>query len=504
MRTRGEKTTAKTEFGDWQTPFELAQLVCSIVSRRITPDLVLEPNCGKGAFLQAARIAFPQAKRYIGLEINIDYVQAALSLSSKDIEIIQGDFFVYNWKHYLDDTLGPILIIGNPPWVTNAELMRIGSGNLPEKSNINGANGIEAITGKSNFDISEWMLIKEVEALQGKNALLAMLCKTAIARKVVSFAWKNGLYFTDAEIRRIDAQKHFGVAVDACLMLVRFIPESDSSFGSCLVYDSLDSSKPSYKLGLHNGLVVSQLDVVKKYTKLISDGPSEFCWRSGIKHDCSKVMELKVLSGERLINGFGEIVDIEGDLLFPLLKSSDLANGRIDRISRFMLVPQHAIGEDTRLIASLYPKTWHYLQSHIELFGKRKSSIYRDKPKFSIFGVGEYSFAAWKVAISGLYKSLRFRVIGPYEGKPVVFDDTCYFLAFESEREAVFIRDLLTSNACLEILAAFVFWDSKRPITKDILSSIDIRGIAEFLGRVEELNNILGRRHSSAQQFSLF
>lgn len=176
----------------------------------------------------------------------------------------------------------------------------------------------------------------------------------------------------------------------------------------------------------------------------------------------------------------------------------------IDRISRFMLVPQHGIGDDTGLIASLYPKSWHYLQSHIELFEKRKSSIYRDKPKFSIFGVGEYSFAPWKVAISGLYKSFSFRVIGPYEGKPVVFDDTCYFLACESEREAVFIRDVLTSKACLEILDAFVFWDSKRPITKDILSSIDIRGAAKFLGREEEFNNIFVRRHSSDQQSTLF
>lgn len=503
MKTICKNKTTKKEFGDWQTPFALARNVCAIVSKRITPGLVLEPNCGKGVFLQAAQTVLTQAKRCIGLDINPDYVRTARSLTNNTLEIIQGDFFTYDWKQHLDDSLGSILIIGNPPWVTNAELMRIGSLNHPEKTNINGLSGIEAITGKSNFDISEWMLIKEIEALQGKDGLLAMLCKTAIARKVVSFAWKNSLSFTDAEIRRIDAQKYFGVAVDACLLLIRFIPECDSRHRPCLVFDSLDDSKPSYTLGLHNGRIVSQTDVLKQYPDLISDGPSDFCWRSGIKHDCAKVMELEVISDGRFMNGLNEIVDIEHDLLFPLMKSSDLANGKIEKINRFMLVPQRAIGDDTKFIASLYPKTFSYLKSHIDLLKKRKSSIYRNKPEFAIFGVGDYSFAPWKVAISGLYKSLRFRVIGPYEGKPVVFDDTCYFLACESECEARLIRDLLTSDVCSEVLGTLVFWDAKRPITKDILSSIDIRSIAKCLGHEETLREIRGR-HSSIQQQTLF
>jgi hypothetical protein len=72
-----------------------------------------------------------------------------------------------------------------------------------------------------------------------------------------------------------------------------------------------------------------------------------------------------------------------------------------------------------------------------------------------------------------------------------------------SEREAVFIRDLLKSEVCSEILNALVFWDSKRPITKDILSSIDIRGVAKFLGGEEALRKILDY-HSSVQQLTLF
>ena len=48
-------------------------------------------------------------------------------------------------------------------------------GNLPAKENFQNFRGIEALTGKSNFDISEWMLIQLVKALRGRSATIAML-----------------------------------------------------------------------------------------------------------------------------------------------------------------------------------------------------------------------------------------------------------------------------------------------------------------------------------------
>ena len=115
---------------------------------------------------------------------------------------------------------------------------------------------------------------------------------------------------------------------------------------------------------------------------------------------------------------------LESEFLYPMLKSSELANGR--ELSRYMLVTQKAIGEDTAAIAETPPLTWRYLESHGDTLDSRLSSIYRKRPRFSVFGIGEYSFAQWKVAISGFYKSLDFRVVAPCEGRPVVLDDTCY------------------------------------------------------------------------------
>ena len=120
------------------------------------------------------------------------------------------------------------------------------------------------------------------------------------------------------------------------------------------------------------------------------------------------------------------------------------------------------------------------------MFSRRASSIYRDRPAFAIFGVGDYSFAPWKVAISGFYKKLAFVPVGPVNGKPVVFDDTSYFLPCETRQQAVFLAALLNSPVAQSFYSAFVFWDSKRPITAELLRRLDLRRLAKELGVARE------------------
>ena len=183
-------------------------------------------------------------------------------------------------------------------------------------------------------------------------------------------------------------------------------------------------------------------------------------------------MELTVRGGD-LVNGDGETVDIEPDLVFPLLKGSDVANGRLEA-KRRVIVPQRALGQDTDYIARDFPKTWAYLARHSEALRSRKSSIYERQPRFSVFGVGDYTFAPWKIAICGLYKRLTFQLIGPQDGRPVVFDDTCYFLPFQAEPEARRAFESLTSADATRALESRIFWDNKRPINKAVLQSFSL------------------------------
>ncbi len=501
-----KKSKKKAEFGDFQTPIELARQICSLLSQNgLEPISILEPTCGKGSFIAAVLEFFPNVHNIIGIDINSEHVRVARSAlhkldhTAESINIINKDFFTVDWRDVLESLPNPLLVIGNPPWVTNAELGRIGSCNLPDKSNFQNRRGIDAITGKSNFDISEWMLNKAVEWISGRQATLAILCKTAVARKVLHNAWKNGQYLKRSEIYHIETSRYFGAAVDACLLVVT-ASLSNGNF-DCHVYDSLKDASPTGAFGYRQGRLVANTTCFERWKHL--EGKSRYRWRSGIKHDCAKVMEFrKEINGYR--NGCGELVDLEDDYIYPMFKSSDIANGCDPKPTRWMLVPQQIVGENTRQISQLAPKTWQYLQRHAQLLDKRASSVYRNRPRFSVFGVGNYSFAYWKVAISGFYKKLDFKVVGPYAEKPVVLDDTCYFVACKTRDEAFFIDELLNSDIAKDFFSAFIFWDEKRPITVGILKRLDILALARELGMEETLKGFLKQYPRQYDQPLLF
>jgi hypothetical protein len=477
------RTSRAAEFGDFQTPANLAKHTCRLLAGQgLNPGSIVEPTCGVGNFLFAALDAFPLARQMLALEINPDYVSKLKSRLSErpdasKVSLICDSFFAVDWPALLRDLPEPVLVVGNPPWVTNAHLGRLGSGNLPEKANFQNHRGMDALTGKSNFDVSEWMLIKLIEGLHGRDATVAMLCKNAVARKVLLHAWRAGLSVAQAAIYRIDAAQHFDAAVEACLLLLRLQPGQTCCEAS--IYNNLDFTRPDTTIGFRDGMLLSNVEAFTRWHRLLTNsGPQ---WRSGIKHDCSAIMEL-YRQGRHFRNGLGEVVDLEDTYLFPMLKSSDVAAGASTAPRRYMLVPQRSVGADTAPIQHLAPRTWRYLQAHAERLARRGSSIYRNRPPFSVFGIGEYSFAPWKIAISGLYKSLTFAVTGAHEGKPVVLDDTCYFLPCDTEKDARHLQTLLHSEPAQHFLKAFIFWDAKRPVTVEVLRRLDLTQLACLLG----------------------
>jgi len=466
--------SAKLEYGDFQTPPELANRVCQkLVELGVNPLTIIEPTCGTGAFIAASASFFPSAQKIIGIEVNASYLDSmksriAFFLVIKRLQVKQGDFFTFDWKTVLKEIDDPILVLGNFPWVTNAQQGVLGSSNLPPKINFPQYNGLDALTGKSNFDISEWMLIEAANWLHNRKGYLAMLCKTSVARKFLNHLYNKHYGLSDSAIYGVDALKYFDASVDACLLVCAFDPALHNY--DYHVFANLESDT-HYRVGYRNHAPVRDLDTFEKYKSLYSPGKNK--WRSGIKHDCSNVMEFRDLDGS-YINGLHETVDVEPICLFPLLKGSDIANNRVDSTTRYMLVTQKSVGESTSYIRQVAPRTWDYLEAHATYLDYRKSKIYRDNPRFSVFGVGSYTFAPWKVAICGLYKTLNFQLVGPINDKPVVFDDTVYFLSFNDEQEARRYLAFLTSSSVKAFLSSLIFWDEKRPIKSSILNSLDL------------------------------
>lgn len=475
------KSTSKAEFGDFQTPPALAQEVCALLRPRLGPmRAIVEPTCGLGNLMVGAQQYFPEAQRLLGVERNHRYLEQARQRLQGCVPVkpllLHADAFSLPWCQMMGQLPRPLLVLGNPPWVTSAELGALESENLPPKANTAGHSGLDALMGKSNFDVSQWLALRLLEAMPEREAHLALLVKSAVARKIIRFAWTKGLALTRSEMFLIDAPRLFSARVDACLLL---LSKGESAEKLCPVYESLAAKRMQTTITIEQGELIADRSAFQSSSGLVATAAPKLNWRSGIKHDCAKILELRP-RGSALVNGYQESVLVEPQYLYPLQKSSDVASGRGDR-GKKIIVTQRRVGAPTEGLEQQAPRLWEYLQAHREGFERRKSSIYRGRPVFSIFGVGDYSFAPWKVAISALYKKIHFELQGPVSDKAVMYDDTVYFLGFRSQHQARRVHQLLQSSEAQDFYRSYIFWDDKRPITAGLLRRLDLERLQKKL-----------------------
>jgi len=465
----------KDEYGDWQTGLSLALSICEkIKSQGIRPQVIIEPTCGQGNFIIAALLTFDSIEEVYGIEIfkpYLDFLIDKLNNFPKPIDNIKinlyhENIFDFDFKLITEHINGKIVLaIGNPPWVTNSKLSEIGSENLPMKSNFKKVKGLEAITGKANFDIAEYICIQLIENISSENVYFAFLLKNSVIKNIVYEQKEGKASLSNITQYNIDAQKEFSVSVPAALLSMRLFGGHDKI---CKVVDFY-SLTPQYSYGWIKDKFVANVDSYVKSQMI--DGVSPFTWRSGLKHDCSKIMELSKADGH-FVNGLGEIVDVEDDVLYPLIKSSDIKGKYISKTRKYVLVTQHSTKEDTSDMKQTYPKAYQYLLAHADYLDNRKSSIYKDRPRFCMFGIGDYTFKKYKVIISGLYKKTTFSLVSEIDGKIAVCDDTCYMLGFDDYHVARLTLEILNSQSVQDFVNSVCFYDAKRAINKDLLMRI--------------------------------
>lgn len=480
----------RTAYGDFQTNQDLAKKCTLFLSKKSSnPQIVIEPTCGKGNFIIAALSTFSNIEFIYGIEIYKPYVwetkfniiQFYLDNPAENkpsISITHGDVFDYDFKKIAKRySKKELLIIGNPPWVTNSKLGSLNSSNLPQKSNFKNHSGLDAMTGKGNFDIAEFITLKMLYLFQNINGNLLLLIKNSVIKNIVFDQVKNKYSIADIEKHCIDSKKEFNVSVEASLLYCKLKSETQIF---CTEYNFYDNQNPILQFGWLADKFVSNIDLYH-HTKNI-DGECPFVWRQGLKHDCSTIMELNKVNGH-YVNGLKEQINLEDDLVYGLLKSSDLKNTVLKETRKYTIVTQKKVGQETSYIRNKFPQTYRYLTDHQDIFNARKSSIYHNKPAFSIFGIGDYSFQPFKVAISGLYKTFHFTLILPQNEKPIMLDDTCYLIGFDKMEFAVYSLILLNADLTVQFLQSVTFADAKRTFTKDILMRIDLLELATTIER---------------------
>ncbi|WP_138485265.1 hypothetical protein [Dyadobacter bucti] len=494
-----------TEYGDYQTNRLLTdKIVEKLVKEGINPEVMLEPTFGEGNFIIAAIKAFTNLDVIYGVEIYKSYVwQAKFSILSLFIEepelnkpkiyLHHENVFDFNFRLIAEGIKSDkFLILGNPPWVTSSQLGALDSVNLPAKSNFKNHKGLDAITGKGNFDIAEYITLMMMDNFKSQNGNLVFLIKNSVVKNIIQDQKDRVYPISSIRTYSIDTKKEFNASVESCVFFCELNRPADFT---CSEYNFYTDESPKNEFGWYKNKFVAN---ISKYAETEDfDGNSSIVWRQGLKHDCSSVMEINCLEGS-LINGNSDILDVENDLVFGLLKSSDLKNNIVSKSRKFTIVTQTKVGEKTSYIEEKYPKTFAYLSKNKSFFDKRKSSIYIGKPDYSIFGIGDYSFKPYKVAISGLYKKSDFTLVLPQNEKPLMLDDTCYFLGFDKLEHAVYTYILLNHRKTQAFLNSITFLDAKRAFTKNNLMRLDLCKIAKNIPfqDIEKEVESISKKHS--------
>ena len=234
------------------------------------------------------------------------------------IEFHRDNIFTHNFDSLfseIEKTGSDILILGNPPWITNTELESIQSSNRPKKKNLKKLKGIESLTGKSNFDLAESILLTLIQKFSRFNGHLAMLCKNIVVKNLIKESKRLTLPISENHTYTIDAKKYFNANVSAVLFISKF--NSVPSFDCEISPFNSEFTESKNKFGWVGNLFVSNIDKYQNYSYL--DGNCPFIWRQGVKHDLTNVMvltkldkaECNEMNGNIYQNGLEETIELE-------------------------------------------------------------------------------------------------------------------------------------------------------------------------------------------------
>jgi len=153
---------------------------------------------------------------------------------------------------------------------------------------------------------------------------------------------------------------------------------------------------------------------------------------------------------------------IEPDLLYPLLRGRDVKRWRAEP-SAWIIIVQDPIkrrGIDENEMKNKYPKTYLYLKRFEKVLRERKSRgvtdmIKNGAPFYTMFSVGDYTFAPYKVVWPNIASKITSAVISIKDAKPIIPQHIVTLVACESLNEVHYICALMNSTLVNFALQAY-------------------------------------------------
>jgi hypothetical protein len=149
-----------------------------------------------------------------------------------------------------------------------------------------------------------------------------------------------------------------------------------------------------------------------------------------------------------------EVVEaVEPDLLYPLLRGRDVQRWKAEPSACILMVqdPEKRRGYSEEWLQENYPRTYGYLKRFEEVLRKRRSRgisdmVRKGAPFYTMFAVGPYTFAPWKVVWRYVASDFIVAVAEPYNGRLIVPNEKLMLVACENDQEAHYLCATLNSS----------------------------------------------------------
>lgn len=520
------------DLGEYFTPHWLAQATIEMSGYQGEANNILfDPGCGSGSFLlavagmkrQAAGQATPALlddvlHNVIGCDINpLSVLTARLNLlwwlaehfgeplSDFDLPVFHYDtVFATPLGNSSPDALhkhlpeGCNYLVGNPPWINWNALpptyrQKLEREILPHYVLFD-FQGQEAQLGHSNDDYLVTFTFVTIDRYLRAGGLCSFIVKQPLLTNVSGrtfrhFAIRRLCKTTPLRVHKVADLRQvnpFGIANETAIVVLK----KGERTVYPVPYEIWLKNHHQIEIETRQAQPASESDATSPWVILtpeleqtrFMEGRCPYEIRHGLKHDVADVLIVQIVeqSDSKLViapaGRPAEKYEIEPHALFPFVQPRHLAAWRVKGYT-YAIIPQRKAGENNeREVRQTLPLTYAYLKRFESAFAARRSRIFSGTPFYGLFGLGDYTWAPYKICWCGLGFRPEFAVAGPVADalvgtKPLVPDGTVYFIPTSDQLEAHFLCAILNA----EIVHTFLSTrssKSKRGLPKKLMQQL--------------------------------
>ncbi|MFX1250816.1 MAG: Eco57I restriction-modification methylase domain-containing protein [Promethearchaeota archaeon] len=494
--------------GEYYTPYFFATyIVQRIVKWSSSPySRFLDPMCGSGVFLSAViknKLESGQLssgnifQTFKGFDIN---PLAALSAKINIVLAFKDHLSVYPKGKCPPIMILDILrssskekfdyIIGNPPWINWEHLPRQDRHFfqlLYDKTyQLFPHKGNKARHGSTKVDISALMTYISIDRYLKPQGILSFILPFSLFKSQASqgfrkFYLPDGTPFKILEIHDLRETKLFKATNYPCLIFCKKgekttypLPYIEWTLNKETNQFTPNIAKNQFASPIHERDSpwmtgsINLLEIAKKFT-----GESAYRAKPGVCTWLNGVFWVRIL--EKLENGLVRIENqpglgripvpkvqtiVEEEAVYHLLRGRDIAPWQVKLSNLTILVPhpreKPGIAFSLSNLQEYLPYTYNYLSQFESLLRKRsgykkylKSS---SRPFYSIYNIGAYTFAPFKVVWREQAK--QFVVAPLIDAANIIPDHKLMLVAVKSAEEAFFLTGVLNTSFLKEIIQA--------------------------------------------------